>query len=189
MGNNLVTKAEYKSYVGISSPNQDAEIDLLIPKVSQLVKTYCRSSLIDNVDDLKVELFNGGESRLYLKETPVILLSSVEYSADYGQNYVDLVEFTDWVFDPNANAITSIGKSFPLLINGYKVSYNCGYGLIPEDLKLAAMDLVSYYRKNDSAVHGTKASNTNSMQIEYVMSTTLPAHIRRVLDQYVSDYS
>jgi len=40
MASNLVTRAEYKAYVGIKSDNQDTEIDSLIPKVSALVKNY-----------------------------------------------------------------------------------------------------------------------------------------------------
>lgn len=189
MGNNLITKAEYKAYAGISSPNQDTEIDALIPKVSQLVKTYCRTSFVDNVDDVKVETFNGGEQVIYLKEFPVIAIASVEYSADYGQTFTSLVEYTDWVFDSNITGVISPVVPFPSAINGYKISYTCGYETLPEDLKLAVMDLVTYYRKNDGAIHSSKAPGTNTVQIEYVSTTTLPAHIRRILDQYVVDFT
>lgn len=190
MGINLITKAEYKAYTGINSPNQDTEIDALIPKVSQLVKTYCRTSFVDNVDDIKVEVFEGGVSKLYLKEYPVIAISTVEYSSDYGQTYTTLTEFVDWVFDSNSTAIVSTSVVFLQGINSYKVSYTCGYpdGL-PEDLKLAVMDLLTYYRKNDGAVHSSKAPSTNTMQIEYISTTTLPAHIRRILDQYIADFT
>jgi hypothetical protein len=189
MGINLVTKAEYKTYAGISSPNQDAEIDSLIPKVSQLVKTYCRTSFVDNVDEAKIEVFKGGEFTLYLKEFPVIAIASVEYSADYGQNYTSLIEYTDWVFDSNITAVISPIVAFPAAINGYRISYTCGYEVLPEDLKLAVLDLVTYYRKNDTAIHSSKAPGTNSVQIEYVSTTTLPAHIRRILDQYIVDFT
>jgi hypothetical protein len=61
--------------------------------------------------------------------------------------------------------------------------------VVPADLKLAVLDLVTYYRKNDGAIHSTKAPGTNSVQIEYVSTASLPAHIRRVLDMYVADYT
>lgn len=51
------------------------------------------------------------------------------------------------------------------------------------------MDLVTYYVKNDMSVHSPKAPGTNTVQIEYVLSTTLPAHIRRVLDQYTGNFN
>lgn len=190
MGANLVTRAEYKAYAGISSPNQDAEIDLLIPKVSQLVKTYCRTSFINNIDSPKVEQFNGeGYIRYYLKEYPVVQVLDVETSDDYGQNFYSLVEFQDWVYEPQNYSLRSLVGNWPDKLNGYRVTYTCGYDSVPEDLKLAVLDLVTYYRRNDSSVHNSAAPGSSNMQIEYISTTTLPAHIRRVLDQYVVDYT
>lgn len=189
MGLNLITKAEYKSYVGINSPNEDILIDSLIPKVSQLIKNYCRRTFVDYIDDPKVDQFNGGEV-LYLKEYPVVSVSSVEYSVDYGKTYVALAEYDDWVLNRAEDAIIPTSASiFQILVNGYKVTYTAGYESVPEDLKLAVFDLITYYRKNDSAIHSPKAPGTNSVQIEYITTTSLPAHIRRVLDLYVADYT
>ena len=190
MGNPLISLAEYKTYSQINSPNQDAEITLLIPKVSQLIKTYCRQSFNDHVDDPKVEQFSGGHAELILKEHPVISVSSVELSTDYGQTYTPLTEFVDYAFSPESNSVLPIGTgTFKKLVNGYKVSYTCGYETIPEDLKLAALDLVTYYRKNDGAIHSPKAPGSNAVQIEYISTASLPAHIRRILDLYVADYT
>lgn len=187
---NLVTKAEYKAYAGISSTNHDTEIDLLIPKVSQLVKTYCNSGIIDYYSEQKVQDFNGGYEALLLKEAPVVQVISVEYSADYGQTYTELVEYTDWVLDQETNQIVSTQPTgFPQKLKGYRVSYFAGYETTPEDLKLAVMDLLNYYRRNDGAVHSNKAPSANGIQIEYVTNTNFPAHIKRVLDQYRVDYA
>lgn len=185
---NLITRAEYKAYANISSTNQDAEIDSLIPKVSQLVKTYCRRSFIDYVDEARNETFEGGYGTLLLKETPVTQIISVQKSTDYGQTYTKLTKFTDWV--QSGDYVVCIDpRGFEPLVNGYKVSYFAGYETVPEDLKLAVLDLVTYYRKNDSAIHSTKAPGTNAVQIEYISTTSLPAHIKRVLDMYVADYT
>lgn len=190
MGLNLITKAEYKAYVGINSTNQDAEIDSLIPKVSQFVKTYCRRSFIDYYDEALVERTSGGFDKIILKETPVAQILAVEKSTDFGQTYVSLAEYTDWVLDTEDSTITSLSVTgFEKLINGYQVTYTAGYENVPDDLKLAVMDLVTYYRQNDGAVHSNKAPGTNTVQIEYVSTTNLPAHIKRVLDQYVADYT
>jgi hypothetical protein len=103
---------------------------------------------------------------------------------------VSLEEFKDFVTDLQEGSIVSLDpKGFVYAINGYTVTYTAGYAVIPEDLKLAVMDLVTYYRKNDAAIHSTKAPGTNAVQIEYISTTTLPAHIRRVLDLYVADYT
>jgi hypothetical protein len=189
-GTSLITRSEYKAYTGITSTNQDVEIDAIIPKVSDLVKNYCRRSFIDYATSAKTETFNGGTDKYYLKEYPLITLLSLEYSSDYGQNYTELTEFVDFVPNIAEDSIDSITPGgFAYAINGYSVTYTAGYNTVPGDLKLAVMDLVTYYRKNDGAIHSTKAPGTNAVQIEYISTTTLPAHIRRVLDLYVADYT
>ncbi len=187
MGLPLITRAEYKAYVGITSPNSDTVIDALIPKVSALVKNYCRRTFIDYVNDAKVETTSGGYGEnLLLEEYPVLSVSSVGWSVDYGQNYTDLVEFTDYVVEVEKGYIVALSASgeWDKCLNGYQVTYTAGYETLPEDLKLAVMDLVTYYIKNDASVHSPKAPGTNSVQIEYITSSAFPAHIKRVLDLY-----
>jgi len=183
MATDLVTKAEYKTYMGITSTNSDSEIDFLIPKVSDLVKSYCRRTFVDYYSNIKVEVFDGGFREILLKETPVVSVSSVGYSEDYGRTYTNLVKFTDWVVQ--GDSIISINTPvFPEAINGYKVSYFGGYDPIPGDLKLAVLDLIEYYSRNNGAVHSSRDLNPNTTQINYVASTNLP-----VLDQYVADFT
>lgn len=190
MGLSLVTRTEFKSYAGLTSPTQDAIIDALIPKVSALVKTLCRRTFIDYVNDSKTEYFDGGQNEFATEETPVLAVASLEYSSDYGNTYTSLVEYTDYVVSKVSGGIRAISSAgFPEAINGYKVTYTAGYETLPEDLKLAIFDLITYYMKNDSAIHSSKAPGTNSVQIEYVTNTNLPAHIKRVLDQYAANYN
>lgn len=189
MGLPLITKTEYKAYAVITSTNQDAAIDSLIPKVSDLVKGICRRTFVDYLDEAKIDYFDGGDYFIP-SEYPVVSVSSVAYSTDYGQNYIDLVEYTDWVLLKSEEKFIPISDTtFRTLPNGYKVTYTAGYETLPEDLKLAVFDLVTYYLKNDSAVHSNKAPGTNTVQIEYVTTTSLPAHIKRVLDLYAANYN
>jgi hypothetical protein len=188
MAIDLVTKSEYKTYMGITSTNSDAEIDFLIPKVSDLVKSYCRRTFVDFYSDIKIEYFDGGFKELLLKESPLVTIASVQYSADYGKTYTTLVKFTDWVI--KGDSVVSLAPGgFPEVINGYKVSYFGGYDPIPGDLKLAVLDLIEYYSRNNGAVHTSRDLNPNTTQINYVSSTNLPAPIKRVLDQYVADFT
>lgn len=187
MGANLVTKAEYKAYAGINSTNQDAEIDSLIPKVSELVKSYCRRTFIDNVDEPITLITKGGFDTILLSEYPVTQVLSVSTSDDYGQTYTKLTKFVDWV--QNGDDILSLDpQGFREKIAGYKVSYFAGYETIPQDLKLAVLDIITYYLKNSSAVHTTKSVSPNTMQVEYISDSNFPAHIRRVLDMYKANY-
>jgi hypothetical protein len=187
MAIDLITLNEYKEYAGISSTTQDDVIESLIPKVSALIKTICRRTFVDYVNDARIEVTSGGYgSKLFLKEYPLIAVTAVEQSVDYGLNYTELVEFTDFVVDYEDGTIYA--DDWPKLINGYKITYTAGYETLPEDLKLAVADTVTYYLKNDGSVHSPKAPGTNTVQIEYITNTALPAHIMRVLYQYMGSY-
>ena len=190
MAKNLITLAEYKAYEGISSPTQDGEIATIIPKVSELVKNICRRTFVDWIDDAKTEVFSGGEV-LVLSETPIINIQDLEQSLDYGKTYTSLTEYVDWVLDTENEYIVNIGplKTFERGINRYRVSYTAGYEVIPEDIKLAALDLVTYYMKHEGAVHSQIAVTSGNAQVQYITSSNLPTHIKRVLDLYVSNYN
>lgn len=185
MGLSLVTKAEFKAYAGITSTTQDEKIDIIIPKVSELVKSICGRTFVDYVNDTKTEIYDGGTNYHTLLEFPVLAVSSVEYSSDFGKTYTTLEEYTDYVVNARSSTIESVsGKEFPLKTNSFRITYTAGYEVLPQDLKLAVLDLVSYYLRNDMAVHSNRAPGANSVQIEYVTTTALPAHIARVLDLY-----
>ena len=198
MGLDLVTLEEYKVYAGINSTNQDTVITALIPQVSSLVKTICRRTFVDYIDDAKTEVFSGGSTnyKYYMQEYPVLSVSSVEYSADYGQTYTSLTEYTDYVVDLEDDSLVALPFTedpltttvFTKAINGYKVSYYAGYETLPADLKIAILDLVTYYLKNDGSVHSPKAPGTNSVQIEYITTNALPSHIARILNMYKASW-
>ena len=185
MGLNLITKAEYKAYVGINSDNQDTAIDSLIPKVSELVKSYCGRTFIDYVDDAKTETFSGGYSAYIPKEQPLLSLVSLEASENYGQTYTSLVEYTDFVVDQEEGTIVSTyPDGFEKRINGYKVSYFAGFETIPQDLKLVVFDLITFYLKNDAVSHMQKTTAAGGLQLEYLTNAQFPSHIARVLNLY-----
>lgn len=187
MALNLTTRKDYKAYAGIKSTNYDQEIDKLIPRISEFVKSYCNRSFVDYYDQDFVEVFHGATHSFLLQETPVQEIKSVEFSSDYGQTYTELLQFVDWVLiDDEIVSVSNNG--FVKQLQGYKVTYTAGYEDTPQDLELAIMDLITYYRQNDGAIHSTKTPGSNSVQIEYISTTNLPSHIKRVLDLYKAHY-
>ena len=187
MGANLITKAEYKAYVGITSTNEDGIIDSLIPKVSEFVKSYCRSTFVDNIDEPLTRIFDGdGDAYLRIKESPLINVSLVEYSSNYGVTWTPFTEYTDYVVDYQNGRVRSLATTgFTTLINGYRVTFTYGWAEgIPADLKLAICDLITYHRKNSMAVHNSRNPGSSSAIIEYVTEIKLPSVIARTLDYY-----
>lgn len=189
MAANLITTSEYKEYKGINSTAQDAQIEVVIGTASALVKNICKNTFVDYVQDSVDEYFNGGETdKLYLGGYPILTVNSVSYSTDFGQTYTVLTEYLDYVWDRAGGCITSLKGTWPYGLNAYKVCYNSGYETLPADLKNAVMDLVSYILKGESTAQSATATDSSSVNITYVNSNALPAHIKRVLDLYTSYY-
>ena len=190
MAIDLITLSEYKTYAGISSTTQDAAISALIPRVSALVKSVCRRTFVDYVFDYKTDVFSGGTNRFILKETPLLQVATVQFSENYGRTYSLLTEYTDYVVDTENSVIELINVPYIdyQRTNAFSITYNAGYEDLPADLKLAVLDLIEYYIRNDSAIHSHKAIGSNSVQIEYITNTNLPAHIRRILQLHSADY-
>lgn len=188
MGEDLITKKDYKKYAGISSNTQDQKIDILIPKISQFIKNYCRRTFIDYAFDYKTDIFHGGWEYLLLQEDPILEIQSVSVSEDLGRTYAEVDEYDYWILDGYKIRPTT-STTFTEMFNGYKVVYRAGYEELPEDVLLACMDMVSYYMKNDGTVKAVKFTNTSTMQTEFISDIALPSYIRRILDNYVLDYT
>ena len=58
----LVTLQQYKDFAGLTSIKNDARINVVIDQVSQLVKTYCGSTIVDYASTNKVEYKNIKDS-------------------------------------------------------------------------------------------------------------------------------
>jgi hypothetical protein len=180
MANNLITLQEYKTYAGINSVEQDAKISSLIASVSALIKTYCSRSIVDYYASPMEQYFDGEYSRLLLTEYPIKSVLSLGYSVDYGVTYTELTQGTNYVVDKATDTLVIVDGVSRKGVNALKVTYFGGYETAPDDLKLAALDLVQYYTKSEN---NPKKVN-GFVSVEYVMSADFPSHIKRVLDLY-----
>jgi hypothetical protein len=176
----LITLDEYKTYTSISSTDKDDRLEPIIKRVSEFVKTYCARSFIDSYDRSTqtftplVQYFNT-PGQLFTREFPIQEIISVEISQDYGKTYTAT---ENYALDNQNDAVQVLGDFVGT--NAYRVTYTAGYKSLPEDLKLAVLDLVDYYYRGEST---TRKSNGNVV-VEYVTSSDLPPHIKRVLDLY-----
>ena len=190
---NLIALSAYKEMTGITSTNQDTRITTLITSVSQLVKTYCNNSFKDFVSDAKTETFNidYGEHFVQLTETPLIAINSVSEREKPTDSYIALTDGTDYYADSVTDTIFRLDsggneKKFKSGKGAVKVVYTAGYSILPQDLELAVMDLITYYlkdeRKSRQTIAGaTLANQTSTSQRDNV---GFRDHIKRVLDLY-----
>ena len=189
----LITLASYKEAEGLSTPKEDLRINALIPSVSQLVKTYCGNSFVDFYSSNKTETFNidWGTYIVQLTESPVNAIVSVQERQSYSSAYVTLTtgayeyaldKKTDSVFRTNSGSYRNWAQG----VDAVKVVYTAGYSAVPNDLKLAVIDLITYYLKDEHKERRVLggASIQNSSSTTQSNNVAFPDHIKRVLDLY-----
>lgn len=186
----LITVQEYKDAEGLQSTKEDYRLEILVASVSQLVKTYCGNSLIDYYSTPKVETFTitWDTPSVQLTESPVIVVSSVEERYGYTEDY-SVLSPTDFYLDISTDSVmrTTGGRGFKNWAKGpgsVKVTYTAGYSEVPADLKLAVLDLITYYLKDEYKERQTLAGASVQNSSGGNKSVEFPPHIKRVLDLY-----
>ena len=191
---NLITLAEYKEAEGLSNPKDDLRLQTLIPSISELVKTYCGNSLVDYYSTNKVETFSidWATSVVQLTESPLNTVVSVEERRSYNEAYTTLTTANfDYYVDGSTDSIirtNSGGRTINWAtgVGAVKVTYTAGYSTLPVDLKLAVIDLMTYYFKREHKERRTLggASIQNSTTTSQADNVGFPDHIKRILDLY-----
>lgn len=171
---------EYKQYANIVSTDKDERLEALVLSISTLVRSYCARSFTDYYATDKTEYYNGGSTNYSTEEFPIVSVTSVTYSSDYGQSYTTLTLYTDYVIDKSKDSIVIFDGDLVDSPNAYKIIYKAGYSSIPADLKLALFDLMDYYLKKEA----TPRKSSGSVSIEYITNSDFPPHIKRILDLY-----
>lgn len=190
MGLELVSLDEFKAYKKITKDEDDPKLSIMIRAASQLAKTYCRRTFVDYVTTDKVEYFNGElDSTVFTDEFPILSVTSVSVASD-GVTYTDLTADTDYFVDYDVDAIRTV-DNLPFTQGAYpafksvRVTYKAGYDEVPEDMKIAVMDLVEYYRQEEYTPR--KAFQDNSVEnlgFREGGKANLPAHIKRIFEMY-----
>ena len=196
----LVTLQQYKDFAGLKSLEHDARINVVIDSVSQLVKSYCGTSLVDYASTNKVEYKTIKDSlvkTIILDESPLIQVVSVQERTSQADAYVTLItENSDssgkyeYVIDDESDSITRTNStgtiSWARGPKSVKITYKAGYTTTPHDLRLAVYDLIKYYmkdeRKERMSVSGASVENALSSSLSGNIG--FPDHIKRILDMY-----
>jgi len=195
---NLLTLDDYKLLEGINSTQNDDKFEQLLTSVSTLVRSYTGQTFDTYIASPgKTELFDiqYATAQVQLEETPVIDITGVFERKTQSEEYTELYrngtnDRYDWYFDSLTETVlrTTVSgqyKNWPHGVGSVKVTYTAGYTSIPEDLKLAVADLVTYYLKEEykqnQNIGGTSREGAALTQIG---DSGFPDHIRRVLDLY-----
>ena len=196
----LITLQQYKDFAGLTGVTMDSRINVIVDSVSQLVKNYCGTSIIDDYSSAKTEYFDIKDSsttRVMLDEGPINAVTSVSERESQADSYVTLITensdssgkyeyIVDSITDSIIRTNEEVDNSFPKGRKAVKVVYTAGYSSTPDDLKLALFDLVKYYlkdqRKERMSIAGASVENPVSTSLRNNIG--FPDHIKRILDMY-----
>ena len=197
---NLVTLQQYKDFSGIKGVNEDAKINVILPAISQAVKTYCGTSFIDFYSTDKTEFFDildTSTTAVLVDESPLVSVSQVQERENQSSSYVTLITensngsgkyeyIVDTALDMVRRTTATGDKAFPKGRKAVKVVYRSGYASTPSDLKLACFDLIKYYLKDERKSGLTIAGATVRNEVSTTLRENIgfPDHIKRILDFY-----
>ena len=108
---NLITRKNYKDYMRIEHNKDDAKIDILVASISQLVKTYCGSSIVDFYSSSKTEFFDIPDtltSEIFVTESPLNAVSALSERDSIADSYTTLTANTDYYVDTEHDRIYRI---------------------------------------------------------------------------------
>ena len=197
---NLVTLQQYKDFAGIKGVGEDAKINVILPAISQAVKTYCGTSFIDFYSTDKTEFFDildTSTTAVLVDESPLVSVTQVQERENQSSSYVTLITensngsgkyeyIVDTALDMVRRTTATSDKAFPKGRKAVKVVYRSGYDSTPSDLKLACFDLIKYYLKDERKSGLTIAGATVRNEVSTTLRENIgfPDHIKRILDFY-----
>ena len=91
---NLITLREYKDFAGLTGVNEDSKINVIIPAISQAVKSYCGTTIIDYYSTDKTEYFDITDNLTYaimVDESPLVSVSLVRERDSQSGDWVTLI--------------------------------------------------------------------------------------------------
>ena len=174
----LITLAEYKDAKEIKSPNLDVKIETLITLVSDFVEVYCgRRFLTETYTDA---LYGVCEDSIYIQNPPLTDVAVIEFyntSREW-----ELVDLEAYLIEEDIITFLDLPIVHDTPKKPFRLEYTGGYVDIPAALRLAVIDMVTFYHKNEATPK--KSVSSLNVQAPGFTDNNLPSHIKRVLDLY-----
>lgn len=185
----LITLAEYKAYKKLTKTDNDTELNFIIQAASAIVKEYCGHSFIDYYTTNKEEIFSiiSGQNAVMLDEWPIKTITSVEVRSNYKEPY-EVIDPVEYYVDNYCDTIFKHSGSWPEGKGSVKVTYMGGWSQTPMDVRIACMDLVSHYFKEEykerRAVGSSSIDNSTRFNSTKFSTSKWPSHVVRIMDMY-----
>lgn len=179
----IITLEEYKTYAGISSPNKDAEITVLLEPATEMIEGYLKYTFTS--DDMeapvavqKTETFlTSPFQQEYLLDEVDTTVANVSFAGIQGNSAPELTA-DDWFADTRLGKVTLF---YPVDSAVFKCTVEYDVTKTPtESIKLAACMLVDYWNQKDFK----SAIAQGGQSVTYTPVRTMPKHIENILNNY-----
>jgi len=139
---NLVTRAEAKTYLNITSVTYDTLLDELISDCSGMIARLCRRDLA--AADYEQVYDGSGRKSLILDNAPIneIYVLSDDLDKDNRQ-YDSTIDLDTIMVRGKSGIIELYNQTFGEGQRNIYVKYNAGFATIPGELKLVCKDLIA----------------------------------------------
>lgn len=140
----LTTRAEFKSYAGITNTKWDTVIDALITQASAAIERECNR--IFGVTSY-TEQYDGTDTALVLtlRQYPVVSVTDVRDDAAREFAATSVIDSTNYYVDTAAGIIRFDGWRLQRGYGNIRVTYSAGYSTVPSDIQLACHKLMGAF--------------------------------------------
>lgn len=169
----LITVADLKTYLGITSASEDTFLALLVSGVDAAVKRYLNREIESATYTGEVYDGSGGMS-LFLEEFPVTAISEVKVSDDFFGGYDNTtgafesanlvwVRNTDYIVrrldesERNVGELISTRGVWPEGVANVRVTYTAGYTTVPQAIQQACFLICKELRQSRDASGNLKS--------------------------------
>ena len=177
----LVQLSEVKSWLGITSSTDDALLQTLITQISAWADGYTNRTLYTNTYSLVCD--GRGETRKIVPDWQITAVASVTVNGVSVPASPDGIQ-NGYVFDTTLPRITLKGYTFSCGQSNVIINYTAGFTVFPQQLVLAAKQLVAARYRGRSTVGKLSASGPAGQSASYFTKDEATPEILRILDSY-----
>ena len=183
--NNLCSLAELKLFVGIATSDEtlDTQLEEYINGASWLLKEetkrFLKAQSITEYHD------GTGSYVIMLRHRPVNSVTTLHSDSARSFGSTTLIDSDDYQVYTNGGYIVVTDAGLDVGARVIKVVYNGGYSTIPYDLKMAAIELATYwYEKFKSHRVGLKSVSSASNAGSDTYAEDMPGAVKKAITRY-----
>lgn len=178
----LVTVGDLKTFLGISTPQYDSLLEMLINQSTDFIESKCDRRFKETTHT-NAEYNGNGTKKLVLKQYPVISFTQLQenHNANNSDNWSTIDAEDYWVED--SSGIITMTSPFSIGTQNYRVTYSGGYATIPSDLQFACC-LLAGEAFNQRRGAGIKQESLGDHSITFESVSMSDGQVSKVLWKY-----